>query len=110
MKENAETLHSILTGMENLGDHVRELQAEMMPYEDMHQMAEDQYAEVEDQLLKEVPMVNGPKGTIWRKENPSAVSVPIVGTPILPTIPEESVVQAGNPKLSMTASRRTGYV
>ena len=27
MKDNAETLHSILTGMENLGEHVREIQA-----------------------------------------------------------------------------------
>ena len=34
----------------------------MMPYDDMHQMAEDQYAEVEDQLLKEVPIVSGAQG------------------------------------------------
>ena len=103
MKENAETLHSILTGMENLGEHVRELQAEMMPYDDLHQMAEDQYAEVEDQLLKEVPIVSGAQHNL-EKGNSPAVSVPVNGMPKLPTIPEESVVQAGNPKLSMTAS------
>ena len=89
MKDNAETLHSILTGMENLGDHVRELQEGMMPYDDVHQMAEDQYAEVEDQLLKEVPIANGAQSSM-EKENPPAVSVPAVGATMLPTIPEES--------------------
>ena len=103
MKDNAETLHSILTGMENLGDHVRELQEGMMPYDDVHQMAEDQYAQVEDQLLKEVPIAKGAQSSM-EKENPPAVSVPAVGAPILPTIPEEFSVQAGNPKLSMTES------
>ena len=76
--------------MDNLGDHVRELQAEMMPYDDLHQMAEDQYAEVEDQLLKEVPIVNGAQHNM-EKGNSPAISIPVVGTPILPTIPEESV-------------------
>ena len=47
------------------------------------QMAEEQYAEVEDQLLKEVPIAHGAQGQNVEKENPPAVSIPIGGTPIL---------------------------
>ena len=76
---------------------------EMMPYEDAQQMAEDQYAEVEDQLLKEVPIAHGAQRNI-EKENPPAVSIPIGNTPILSPIPEESDVHTGNPGIPMTIS------
>ena len=104
MQANAETLHSILTGMENLGDHVRDLQAGMAHYNEEQQIAEDQYAEMEDQLLKEVPTVSINE-TKMGKGNSPIVSTPVIGTPILPTIPEEPVFQAGNTNVSMTKTQ-----
>ena len=95
MQENAETLHSILTGMENLGDHVKDLQAEMAHYDEEQRIEEDQYAEMTDQLLKEVPIVNVTEDQEGKGNSPT-VPVPVINPSVLPTIPEEPVLQTGD--------------
>ena len=104
MQENAETLHSILTGMENLGDHVRDLQAEMVHYDEEQQFAENQYAEMEDQLLKEVPTAKINENKPGKGNSP-AVSIPVTNPPILPTIPEESVLRSETSAVPLTKTQ-----
>ena len=104
MQENAETLHSILTGMENLGDHVKDLQAEMAHYDEGQQLAEAQYAEVEDQLLKEVPISNVYKDKTEETDSP-VVPIFVTNPPILPTIPEEPVSQSETSAVPLTETQ-----
>ena len=56
LQSNAETLHSVLTGVENLGDNVRNLQEEMVSWQTGYQEEEEQYANLNEQLLQEVPL------------------------------------------------------
>ena len=104
LQENAETLHSILTGMENLGDHVKDLQAEMAHYDEVQQLVEAQYAEVEDQLLKEVPISNVYKDKTEETDSP-AVPIFVTNPPILPTIPEEPVSQSDTSVVPLTETQ-----
>ena len=56
LQSNAETLHSVLTGVENLRDNVRNLQEEMVSWQTGYHEEEEEYANLNEQLLQEVPL------------------------------------------------------
>ena len=92
MQTNADTLHSLLTGMENLGENVRSMQEDMISWQQDYHNEEEQFQELQDQLLQEVPLVDTErvqnKGTI-----PPIVSTPLTTPSAMPAIVEESAVQ-----------------
>ena len=101
MQTNADTLHSLLTGMENLGDNVRSMQADMVAWQqDYRDNEEEDLKALHDQLLQEVPLANTEKvqneGT-----TPPTVSTPLNTPPKMPTIPEEPAVHNEGEKGSM---------
>ena len=92
MQTNANTLHSLLTGMENLGENMRSMQEDMISWQQDYRNEEEQFQELQDQLLQEVPLVETERvqneGTI-----PPVVSTPLTTQPKMPTIVEEPAVQ-----------------
>ena len=52
---NADTLHNLLVGIENLGENVKNMQEEMIAWQSGYQEAEREYEEMNEDLLKEVP-------------------------------------------------------
>ena len=95
MQTNADTLHSLLTGMENLGENMRSMQEDMISWQQDYRNEEEQFQELQDQLLQEVPLVETERvqneGTI-----PLVVSTPLTTPPQMPTIVEEPAVQTEN--------------
>ena len=66
-EENAEMLQNLLIGIENMGDNLKNIQKEMDYWRNPEVWeAEREYAEIEQQLLTEVPTPNpvstGPNG------------------------------------------------
>ena len=92
MQTNADTLHSLLTGMENLGENMHSMQEDMISWQQDYRNEEEQFQELQDQLLQEVPLVETERvqneGTI-----PPVVSTPLTTQPKMPTIVEEPAVQ-----------------
>ena len=76
---NADTLHNLLVGIENLGENVKNMQEEMIAWQSGYQEAEREYEEMHEDLLKEVPP---PAQAVRPQEvvNPLPVSVPLVPT------------------------------
>ena len=52
---NADTLHNLLVGIENLGENVKTMQEEMIAWQSGYQEAEREYEEMNEDLLREVP-------------------------------------------------------
>ena len=76
---NADTLHSLLVGIENLGENVKNMQEEMIAWQAGYQDAEREYQDMNEELLQEVPLPTlavTPQGVV----NPSLVSIPPVKT------------------------------
>ena len=97
LQSNAETLHSVLTGVENLGDNVRNLQEEMVSWQTgYHEEEEEEYANLNEQLLQEVPLapVNPePTVNVSIPEVPTfSKKAPVNPIPHMQTIPEETVL------------------
>ena len=96
LQSNAETLHSVLTGVENLGDNVRNLQEEMISWQTGYHEEEEEYANLNEQLLQEVPLapVNlEPTVNVSLPEVPTfSKKAPVNPVPHMPTIPEETVL------------------
>ena len=93
MQTNAETLHSLLTGMENMGENMRSMQEDMMSWQQDYHNEEEQFQDLRDQLLQEVPLADPKKGQ--NEGNiPPVVSKPLTTLPKMPTIEEEPVVQS----------------
>ena len=91
MQTNAETLHSLLTGMENLGENMRSMQEEMISWQQEYNEGEQQFQELQNQLMQEVPLV------ATEKVQDEGTTSPVVPTPVntppkMPTIPEEPAV------------------
>ena len=57
LQSNAEMLHGVLTGVENLGENVKNLQEEMLAWQIEYQEEEEAHAEMNKQLLQEFPLV-----------------------------------------------------
>ena len=53
---NADTLHSLLVGIENLGENVKSMQEEMIAWQSGYQDAEREYQDMNEELLQEVPL------------------------------------------------------
>ena len=53
---NAETLHSLLVGIENLGENVKNMQEEMVAWQSGYQDAEREYQNMNEQILQEVSL------------------------------------------------------
>ena len=93
LQSNNETLHSVLTGVENLGENVKNLQEEMVTWQTEYQEGEAYYDKMNEQLLQEVPLapvnkeptvkMNPPEVTTARNKVPADPKTP------MPTIPEE---------------------
>ena len=96
MQTNADTLHTLLTGMENLGENMPSMHEDMISWQQDYQNEEEQYKELQDQLLQEVPLVDTVRvqneGTI-----PPVVSTPLTTLPKIPTIVEEPAVHSKEP-------------
>ena len=96
LQSNAETLHSVLTGVENLGDNVRNLQEEMVSWQTGYHEEEEEYANLNEQLLQEVPLapVNPePTVNVSLPEVPTfSKKAPVNPIPHMQTIPEETVL------------------
>ena len=76
---NADTLHNLLVGIENLGENVKNMQKEMIALQAGYQEAKREYEEMNEELLQEVPLpalAVRPQGVV----NSSPVSVPPVRT------------------------------
>ena len=76
---NADTLHNLLVGIENLGENVKNMQEEMIAWQAGYQEAEREYQNMNEELLQEVPLpapAVRPQGVV----NSSPVSVPPVQT------------------------------
>ena len=96
LQSNNETLHSVLTGVENLGENVKNLQEEMMSWQTEYQEGEEDYEKMKEQLLQEVPLaperpeptvkINLPEATTFRNK------VPENPIPHMPIIPEEAAI------------------
>ena len=85
---NANTLHNLLVGIENLGENVKNMQEEMIAWQAGYQEAEREYEEMNEALLQEVPL---PALAVrpQRVVNSSPVSVPPVKTSQF-TVPSSS--------------------
>ena len=96
LQSNAETLHSLLTGVENLGDNVRNLQEEMVSWQTGYHEEEEEYANLNEQLLQEVPLapVNPePTVNVSLPEVPTfSKKAPVNPIPHMPIILEETVL------------------
>ena len=91
MQANAETLHSLLTGMENLGENMRSMQEEMISWQQEYNEGKQQFQELQNQLMQEVPLV------ATEKVQTEGTTPPVVPTPVntpqkMPTIVEEPTV------------------
>ena len=96
LQSNNETLHSVLTGVENLGENVKNLQEEMVSWQTEYQEGEEDYEKMKEQLLQEVPLaperpeptvkINLPEVTTFRNK------VPENPIPHMPTIHEEAAL------------------
>ena len=53
---NAEPLHSLLVGIENLGDNFKKMQEDMVAWQSGYQDAEREYQNMNETLLQEVPL------------------------------------------------------
>ena len=93
MQTNVETLHSLLTRMENLGENMRSMQEDMMSWQQEFHNEEEEFQELQDQLLWEVPLADP-----VRDQNagiiPPVVSKPPTTLPKMPTIVEEPAIQS----------------
>ena len=70
LQSNAETLHSVLTGVENLGDNVRNLQEEMVSLQTGYHEEEEEYANLNEQLLQEVLFGSSKSGANSKCKSP----------------------------------------
>ena len=76
---NADTLHNLLVGIENLGENVKNMHEEMIAWQTGYQEAEREYQNMNEALLQEVPLpapAVRPQGVV----NPPPVSVPPIKT------------------------------
>ena len=53
---NADTLHNLLVGIENLGENVKGMQEEMVAWQSGYQDAEREYQAMNEELLQEVSL------------------------------------------------------
>ena len=94
LQSNAEMLHGVLTGVENLGENVKNLHEEMVAWQTEYQEEEEAHKAMNEQLLQEFPLVpenpeptekmNLPRDPFNRNKVPANPKNPI------PTIPEET--------------------
>ena len=93
LQSNNDTLHSVLTGVENLGENVKNLQEEMVTWQTEYQEGEAYYDTMNEQLLQEVPLApenKEPTVQMTPPEIPTARNkVPADPKTPMPTIPEE---------------------
>ena len=57
LQSNSEMLHGVLTGVENLGENVKNLQEEMVAWQTEYQEEEEAHKAMNEQLLQEFPLV-----------------------------------------------------
>ena len=91
-QETAELMQTLLVGMENLGEHFKQLQAEMEHWKSPEfPEAEREYAELNKNLLKEVsltvPAVTEPPNVAG---SPSVITPPVFTAPEVPRSPSVS--------------------
>ena len=99
LQSNAETLHSVLTGVENLGDNVRNLQEEMVFWQTRYHEEEEEYANLNEQLLQEVPLAPvNPEPTVN------------VSLPEVPTFSKKAPVNPRTPYADNTRGNSTTRV
>ena len=90
----------MLTGVENLGDNVRNLQEEMVSWQTGYHEEEEEYANLNEQLLQEVPLapVNPePTVNVSLPEVPTfSKKAPVNPIPHMQTIPEETILSGSS--------------
>ena len=104
---NADTLHNLLVGIENLGENVKNMQEEMIAWQAGYQEAEREYENMNEELLQEVPLpalAVRPQGVV----NPSPVSVPPVQTSQF-TVPSSEQLPQFSASPSMDETRQAKW-
>ena len=104
---NADTLHNLLVGIENLGENVKNMQEEMIAWQAGYQEAEREYEEMNEDLLKEVPLpaqAVRPQGVV----NSLPVSIPLVPTSQF-TIPSPGRLPYSTAGPSMEDTRQSDW-
>ena len=104
---NVDTLHNLLVGIENLGENVKNMQEEMIAWQAGYQEAEREYEEMNEDLLKEVPL---PAPAVRPQEvvNSLPVSIPLVPTSQF-TIPSPGRLPYSTAGPSMEDTRQSDW-
>ena len=89
---NADTLHNLLVGIENLGKNVKNMQEEMITWQAGYQDAEREYQDMNEELLQEVPLPT-PASRPEVFVNPPPVSIPPAMTSQFKVLNAEHVPQ-----------------
>ena len=89
---NAETLHSLLVSIENLGDNFKKMQEDMVAWQTGYQDAEREYQNMNETLLQEVSLL-APAVRPGGAESPPIVSIPPVNTSHFTVAPAINVPQ-----------------
>ena len=76
---NADTLKDLLVGIENLGENFKTMQQEMNAWQSGYQDAEAGYKEMNEQMLKEVPLASQTEIRPTMTVNPPMVSISPAG-------------------------------
>ena len=89
VQDTAELMQTLLVGMENLGEHFKQLQADMEHWKSPeYQEAEREYAELNQNLLKEVSLtvlaVTEPPNVAG---SPNVITPPVFAAPEVPGSP-----------------------
>ena len=72
----ADILKDLLVGMENLGENFKTMQQEMNAWQSGYHDAEEEYREMNEQILKEVPLASQAEIRPVMTENPPIISIP----------------------------------
>ena len=102
-QENAEMLHNLLVGMENLGDSVKQLR------EEVNAWGGPEEQEVLDDLMKEVPTIpsSSEQPQVISQSPAATLQIPSITTPILSTPAIGSISAMSDPDLTKMQERVT---
>ena len=92
-QKDADTLHDLLMGVENLGENVKRMQEDMVAWQSSYHDAEREYEEMAEDALREVPLPN--PVVMPTETTPLAVSTSQIQNPVMQTlftVPEERQV------------------
>ena len=103
-QNNAEALQTLLVGIENMGENFKKVQEDMVNWQSDYQNAEREYAQMNEDLLQEVPLS---VPAVTRPE--TAAIPPVVSLPQV-TTPQSSIPQSVNVSQSVDAGMHAEWV